>query len=231
MGLKTNLEFFNQVRIGDLRTALTQGDPTVFGSIPANAHGTVRQFREILALTPPIDILKLLVPHKATAIVHILNGIESLADFNQRLGRHMASQPALEPIQAVLCDLPRSGTDFATDTRRNPLGIATQAIRHVCATPDDDATIFKPRPGRKTTQPSSTVSAGPKRSSYDRTSGTSATKPGQRYKNYCFNFQQNACTYSAPQCRYKHICSQCSSADHGYTDCPERPAGRRQSTA
>ena len=95
MGLKTSLEFFNQLRIGDLRTALTHGDPTVFGSIPANAPGSVTQFREILALTPPIDILKLFVPHKATAIVQILNGIESLADFNQRLGRHMASQTGI----------------------------------------------------------------------------------------------------------------------------------------
>ena len=91
MGLKTNLAFFNQLRIGDLRTALTQGDPTVFGSIPATAPGTIMQFRELLALTPPIDILKLFVPHKATALIQILKGIESLVDFNQRLGRHMAS--------------------------------------------------------------------------------------------------------------------------------------------
>ena len=104
-----------------------------------------------ISSTPPIDILKLFVPHKATAIVQIMNGIESLADFNQRLGRHMASQPALEPIQAVLCDMLRSGTDFATNTRRNPLGIATQALRHVCSTPDDDATVFKARTSRKTT--------------------------------------------------------------------------------
>ena len=33
----------------------------------------------------------------------------------------------------------RSGMDFATDTRRNPIGIATQAVRHVGSTPDDNA--------------------------------------------------------------------------------------------
>ena len=160
MGLKTNFEFFNQLRIGDLRTVLTQGDPTIIDSIPANAPGTVAQFRELLALTPPVDILKLFVPHKATAIVQILNGIESLADFNQRLGRHMASQPALEPIQAVLCDMLRSGSDFDTDAKLNPLGIATQAVRHVCSTPDDDATVFKPRVSRKTAQASTATAAG-----------------------------------------------------------------------
>ena len=180
MGLKTNLEFFNQLRIGDLRTAFTQGDPTVFGSVPATALGSVTQFREILALTPPIDILKLFVPHKATAIVQILNGIESLADFNQRLGRHMASQPALEPIQAVLCDMLRSETDFATTTKRNPLGIATQAVRHTCSTPDDDASVLKPCTGRKTTPSAVSTAAGPKRSPYERSGGTSATRLGHR---------------------------------------------------
>ena len=229
MGLKTNFEFFNQLRIGDLRTALTQGDPTIFDSIPANAPGTVAQFRELLALTPPVDILKLFVPHKATAIVQILNGIESLADFNQRLGRHMASQPALEPIQAVLCDMLRSGSDFDTDAKRNPLGIATQAVRHVCSTPDDDATVFKPRASRKTAQASTATAAGTRRFLYDRSSNANVTKPGQRYKNYCFNFQLNTCTYSTQECRYKHICSQCGAADHGYTDCLARPAGRKQS--
>ena len=142
----------------------------------------------------------------------------------------MASQPALEPIQAVLCDMLRSGTDFATDTKRNPLGIATQAVRHVCATPDDDATVFKPRTGRKTTQPSTSTAAGSKRSPYERSSGTNVTKHGQCYKNYCFNFQLNTCTYSTKECRHKHICSQCGAADHGYTDCLEGPADRKQST-
>ena len=175
--------------------------------------------------------MTLFEPHKATAIVHILDGIESLADLNQRLGRHMASQPALEPIQAVLCDMLRSGTDFATETKHNPLGIATQAIRHVCSTPDDDATVFKPRTGRKTTQSSTSTAAGYKRPSYERSSGAIATKPGQRHKNYCFNFQTNTCTYSTQECRYKHICSQCGAADHGYTDCLDGLAGRKQSTA
>ena len=230
MGLKTNLEFFNQLRIGDLRTALTHGDPSVFGNISATALGSIAQFREVLALTPPVDVLKLFLPHKATAIVHILNGIEALADFNQRLGRHLASQPALEPIQAVLCDLLRSGTDFAADTRRNPLGVATQAVRHICSTPDDDATVFRPRAGRKTTPSFAASAAGPNRAPDERSSGSSASRPGQRYKNFCYNFQVNTCTYSVQNCRYKHICSHCGAADHGYTDCSERPVGRKQIT-
>ena len=38
------------------------------------------------------------MPHKAVALARILEGIESLADFNQRLCRHLAAHSALEPI-------------------------------------------------------------------------------------------------------------------------------------
>ena len=141
MGLKAGMEFWNQLRIGDLRAALTEGDPAVLRNLPANTKSSVAEFREFFTLTPVVDVLKLFVPHKADAIVRILNGIESLADFNQRLGRHLASHPALEPIHAVLCDMLRSGEDFALASRQTPLGIATQAVQHICSTPDEDATF------------------------------------------------------------------------------------------
>ena len=81
------------------------------------------------------------------AISNILDGVESLADFNQRLGKHLALQPALEPIHSVLCDLLRSGLDFAAAAASCPLNIATEAMRHQCSTPDDDAVTFaKPAP-------------------------------------------------------------------------------------
>ena len=78
--------------------ALTEGDSSILSSLPADTKGSVAQFREFFALTPAIDILKLFVPHKAEALARILEGIESLADFNQRLCRHLAAHSALEPI-------------------------------------------------------------------------------------------------------------------------------------
>ena len=125
MGLKANMEFFNQLRIGDLRSAMTEGDSAILGNLPANTNASVAQFRKFFAVTPAIDVLKLFVPHKAEAVEQILKGIESLADFNQRLCCHLASHPALEPIHAVICDMLRSGSDFETATRTNPLAIAT----------------------------------------------------------------------------------------------------------
>ena len=231
MGLKTNLEFYNQLRIGDLRASLTEGDPSVFSNIPTSAQGSVAQFRELFALTPAIDVLKLFMPRKAVAIVRILNGIASLADFNQRLGRHLASQPALEPIHAVLCDMLRSGSDFAADTRRNPLGIATQALQHICSTPDDDATVFKERSGRTPAKSSAAPTGSVKRASRVRSNSTNAGRPGQRFKNYCYNFQNNKCENPEHACRYKHICSHCGASDHGYSDCLDRPAGQNQPAA
>ena len=84
----------------------------------------------------------LFAPDKMNAISNILDGIESLADFNQRLGKHLALQPALEPIHSVLCDLLRLGLYFAASTARCPLNIATEAMRHQCSTPDNDAVTF-----------------------------------------------------------------------------------------
>ena len=111
MGLKANMEFWTQLRIGDLRAALTEGDPATLRNLPKTTSGTVEEFRKFFMTTPVIDVLKLIVPHKADAVISILNGIELLAHFNQRLNRHLASHPALEPIHAVLCDMLRSGED------------------------------------------------------------------------------------------------------------------------
>ena len=83
MGLKANMEFFNQLRKNDLRTALCEGDPEILQILPTTTKGSVQDFREFFALTPAIDVLILMVPHKADAIVRILNGIGALADFNQ----------------------------------------------------------------------------------------------------------------------------------------------------
>ena len=223
MGLKSNLEFFNQLRIGDLRSALIAGDSSVFKDIPATTPGTVASFREFFALAPAIDILKLFAPHKATALVKILNGIISLADFNQRLGCHLASQPALEPIHAVLCDMLRSGADFATLTRQNPLSIATQALQHACSTPDDDATIFAAGGGRGSRAPPGPPSVPTPRFPRVRSNGMQAARRGRRFRNCCFAFQKDKCNKTVQTCEYQHICSHCGQADHGLSRCPSYP--------
>ena len=209
MGLKSDFEFFNQLRIGDLRTALSEGNPAILQNLPACTKGSVAEFREFFALTPAVDVLKLFVPHKADAIVRILNGIEALADFNQRLGRHLASQPALEPIHAVLCDMLRSGADFTTGAGKTPLSIAAQAVQHICTTPDDDAYNLK----KGGTQ-------GDRRSNAGRSGRASGARGGDRQSNHCYGFQRSLC--DKKNCFYRHICARCGSSDHGESRCPER---------
>ena len=143
MGLKGAFEFLNQLRLGDLRTTLDGGDAAALAHIPQDFRATVEEFREKLSLASPRDILKLFAPEKLDAISNILDGVEALADFNQRLGKHLALQPALEPIHHVLCDILRSRVDFASVISRCPFNIATEAMRHQCSTPDDDAQTFE----------------------------------------------------------------------------------------
>ena len=220
MGLKANMEFFNQLRIGDLRAALTEGDPKILHNLPASTKGSVADFREFFALTPAVDVLKLFVPHKADAIVRILNGIESLADFNQRLGRHLASHSALEPVHAVLCDMLRAGGDFATATQQTPLGVATQALQHICTTPDVDASIFPKGGNRKaaTTGIRSSNSGG--RTEGARSGRTGGVGSGTRLRNCCYPYQNGSCTRT--NCNFRHICNICGSTEHGNTTCSER---------
>ena len=220
MGLKANMEFFNQLRIGDLRAALTEGDPKTLHNIPTSTKGSVAEFREFFALTPAIDVLKLFVPHKADAIVRILNGIESLADFNQRLGRHLASHPALEPIHAVLCDMLRAGGDFSTENQQTPLGVATQAVQHICTASDVDASVF-PKGGNRKAATSGT------RSSYSggwtvgaRSGRTGGGGSGARTRGCCYAFQRGTCTRTA--CNFRHVCDNCGSSEHGNTTCSEQ---------
>ena len=65
LGLVSAFKFFNQLRIGDLRATLTDGDASILSSLPADAKASVHEFREFLSLTPVIDVLNLFAPTKA----------------------------------------------------------------------------------------------------------------------------------------------------------------------
>ena len=214
MGLKSSLEFLNQLRMGDLRTTLNGGDAAALSHIPQDYRATVAEFREKLSLASPRHILKLFAPEKLDAISNILDGIEALADFNQRLARHLALQPALEPIHHVLCDILRSRLDFATVTSRCPLNIATEALRHRCSTPDDDAVTFDRQAPQ--TRNYDQRRRGIKSNQATRTQATGGAR--NRIKNCCHFFQNDNCVRR--QCSYRHICNACGSSEHGYNKCP-----------
>ena len=81
--------------------------------------------------------------------MRILNGIASLADFNLAIEPSSGVPACLRTDHTVICDMLRAEGELADGTRHNPLGIATQALQHICSTPDDDATVFKERSGRR----------------------------------------------------------------------------------
>ena len=223
LGLKSSFEFLNQLRIHDLRSTLDGGDAVVLSHIARNEKATVEEFRKKLSLASPRHILMLFAPDKMDAISNILDGVESLADFNQRLGKHLALQPALEPIHSVLCDLLRSGLDFAASTTRCPLNIATEAMRHQCSTPDDDAVTFaKPDPVPRNKWGQTAPNAWGQRRRGTQLGQTTRTPSSggarNKIRNCCFHFQKDSC--SRQQCAWRHICNICGSLDHGASKCP-----------
>ena len=159
--------------------------------------------------------------------MNIVDGIDALADFNQRLGRHMASHTALEPIHDVICDILRSGLDFASVTKNNPLSIATEAIKHQCTATDADATIFaRSGPATVGSRIRTPTATGPRRANASTTTTRNTQRAARRgtaaqpvqYTRYCFNFQRGLC--SLPNCRYAHQCNACGAANHGAESCP-----------
>ena len=217
MGLKSSFEFLNQLRMGDLRATLEGGDAAALYHIPQDLRATVAEFKDKLSLASPRHILRLFAPEKLDALTNILDGIEALADFNQRLGRHLALQPALEPIHHVLCDILRSRLDFASVTSRCPLNIATEAMRHQCSSPDDDAVNFEKPTAYTRNNSSYQRRRGNKTYQNTRTQTTGGARD-KILKNCCHYFQKDNCVRR--QCNYRHICDGCGSADHGYNKCP-----------
>ena len=218
LGLKANMEFWTQLRVGDLRAALTMGDPEPLRNLPITTTGTIEVFRKFFDTSPAIDVLKLIAPQKADAVVRILNGIELLADFNQRLNCHLASHQALEPIHAVMCDMLRCGEDFTVPTKHAPLGVATQAVRHACSTPDEDACF----PDKKK-QNKASGAAG--RTDGSRPGRGGARRGGARLRNCCYSFQTGTCTRSP--CPYRHVCDSCGSFTHGRASCQGQSSASR----
>ena len=216
LGLMSAFEFLNQLRLGDLRATLSGGDAAALSHIPQDFRATVAEFRNKLSLASPCHILKLFAPEKWDAISNILNGIEALADFNQRLAGHLALQPALEPIHHVLCDILRSPLDFASVTSRCPLNIATEAMRHQCSSPDADAVVFE----KPSQHPRFNLAYQRQRANKtNQTSRTQATGGARnKMRNCCHFFQKGSCYRR--QCPYRHICHDCGSSDHGYNKCP-----------
>ena len=215
LGLKSAFEFLNQLRMGDLRATLDGGDAAALSHIPQDHRATVAEFRNKLSQTSPRHILTLFAPDKMDAISNILDGIESMADFNQRLGKHMALQPALEPIHNVLCDMLRSHLDFASATARCPLNIATEAVRHQCSSPDGDAVSFvKPGYGARSSA-SFQRRRGNKSNQATRAPATGGAR--NKLKDCCYYFQNDSC--NRQQCAFRHICDSCGSRDHGSSNC------------
>ena len=217
LGLKSCMEFLNQLRISDLQSALADGDSAVLSGLHQDTAATVEDFRAMLSLTSPLDILKLFAPDKVEAITNIVDGIDALADFNQKLALQLASHSALEPIHGVVCEVLRSGTEFASVSKNKPLSIAAQAVQHQCSKPDADA-VFPAKKGTTATRWAGRPSgaAVSRRSRASSTSGTA--RRGGRPAAFCYDFQRDTC--HRLRCIYAHQCRKCLSQDHGADACP-----------
>ena len=192
LGLVANLAFYNKLNLDDLQALLQTGDPSGLASLSCSSRLTIPALRSIATLASPIDILRVISPGKAAALIASARQITALADYVQSVCGHLAASEALEPAHGVICGVLRTGANFEQANLSNPIHLAAAALAPLCHTPDVDGVL-----GR-----------------------TPAPRSTSNRRGYCFAYNRGNCTRSP--CIFMHACTRCNSTSHGYSSCPSR---------
>ena len=178
------------------------GSSSDLAAVGPDATFTIAQFQDLLRRLSPLDLLRLLNPDKAARLSEAVSEISVLADYEQALCNHLATSEALEPTNAVLGSLLRTGADFKAALLHHPIQLAAQAIAPLFHGADVDGTL----------------SASGVRLQAGRTrSRTQNRRPTQYPLGVCYDFQKGVCNRGF--CKYQHRCASCRSTTHGQSTC------------
>ena len=202
IGLIANLAFYNKLNLGDLESLMQAGDPSGIATISNATPLTVASLRQLAALASPFDILRVVAPDRALAVMDAIQKISDLSNYIQLVCGYLAANQAIEPAHAVICGLLRSGGNFGHAVKFSPIHVAAAAAAPLCHSPDVDGTLAN----NKTNPPSQAGTAQTRRQ----------TRAPNRYP-FCFRYNLGQCT--TVNCQYVHACSYCSSRGHGRHAC------------
>ena len=204
MGLVANLAFYNKLNLHDFHSLMQSGDPSALAALSGSSQLTIPGLRAIAVRASPFDLLRVITPGKAAALTATLRHISALADYVQSMCGYLAANEALEPAHEVICRLLRTGADFESANRSNPIHVATAAVASLCHTPDVDGVL------EKTTTKSAKQAQRP--------NAKAAVQNDIRFpKGSCYSFQRGTC--SRPHCTFRHLCGICNSPTHGSLAC------------
>lgn len=110
-GLKSNVDFLNQLNMHDLMKYLLDGKQQI-NSLPKSINVKLKDIFECLKGIPIIDILKLIDNEKAQKIFSSIDKIVALAHVSQSISNYFARDEAIDPALSTVCQALRGTTDF-----------------------------------------------------------------------------------------------------------------------
>ena len=110
-GLKSNIDFLNQLNLHDLMKGLLDGEQQI-DDLPKAVQKKLTNSFECLNKVPIMDILKLIDDDKAKKLFLSIEKIVALAHVSQSMGNYFARDDALDPALSTVCQALREDTDF-----------------------------------------------------------------------------------------------------------------------
>ena len=207
IGLKSDVDFINQLNIMDFERILQQGEDDGLNQLDMTKPVKPELLFKSLKNVPPIKILQLFNKQTATDILSLLSKISSMAHFSQSMADFYALDDALEPALAVVCEALRNNDDVSAilGKRGTFLGLA-HSFQKYRSPQDHDAVVEQKR--------SKISSVLPK------------IKPSTIF---CYHFQKNDSCYRK-RCSYKHKCARYGSRNHGERNCGRKSLLRKVSS-
>ena len=146
---------------------------------------------------PPLKLIEFINEGKATKIKRLLSKISSLAHFSQSMTDYFASDDALEPALAVICEVLRGSDDIGGVLKNEGTSFLrlAQPYEKNRSPGDHDVTEKKPKK-------------------------SSVLERGKSGRLICWDFQKGSC--KSKSCKFSHECKNCSSKNHGAYACTRK---------
>ena len=200
MGLKGLIDFVNQLNILDLEKELNGGETEGFKLLKIPTPVSPETFCKYLEHTPPLKLIEFINGKKAANIKKLLAKISSVAHFSQSMTDFFASDDALEPALAVVCEVLRDTEDIGGVLKKNGTSFLRLAQPYEKnRSPNDHDVVDKKRPQKS------------------RASG----RRGSSSRFHCWDFQKGDCKFGK-KCSFSHKCRNCGSPNHGSYECTKK---------
>ena len=202
-GLKSIVDFIVQLDLHNLKELLTEPEVRVEQFTDRLTFGENTQFSD----DSFFGFLRRVNPEKCRRLHLIVERIISNMHFSQSMSGFLASEDVIEAPKIVVTEAVKRGPDLGSFLRGGSFAACVQVYRNLASKFDSDKAFFI----NSNSQKSNSTRA------YKRFGGRFPYPTG-----FCYTFQKtNSCTFRG--CRFKHVCTNCESKNHGRENC-SRPS-------